>query len=81
MKYDFWPYIYENGIIKPDGNILISLSKKILNGQSLIHQITPEDIGFYKVYLETINKDDQILNSTAKPFEIWVYPKEWEFDY
>ncbi|HEC45041.1 MAG TPA: hypothetical protein ENI20_19715 [Bacteroides sp.] len=81
MKYDYWPYIYENGILKPDGNIQSSESKRILNNQSLIHQITSENIGLYKLYLETINEDNQILNSTDKPFEIWVYPKEWEFDY
>jgi len=81
MKYDFWPYIYENGIIKPNGNIQSSESKKILNNQSLTYKITSENIGLYRVYLETINKDNQILNSTVKPFEIWVYPKEWEFDY
>jgi len=81
MKYDFWPYIYENGILKPNGNMQSSESKKTLNNQSLIYQITSQNIGIYKIYLETVNKDNQILNSTVKPFEIWVYPKEWEFDY
>ncbi len=81
MKYDFWPYIYENGKIKPNGNMLSSESKRVLNNQSLMYQITSENIGLYKVYLETINEDNHILNSTEKPFEIWVYPKEWEFDY
>ncbi len=81
IKCDFWPYKYENGILKPHGNIQNGASKKILNNQSLIYNITSENIGLYKVYLETVNEDNQILNSTVKPFEIWVYPEEWEFDY
>ena len=81
MKYDFWPYIYENAIIKPNGAMQSSEPKKIVNNQSLIYNITSKNIGLYKVYLETVNSSNQILNSTVQPFEIWVYPKEWEFDY
>ena len=66
---------------KPNGNMPSSGSKKNLNNQAFTYNITSENIGLYKVYLETVNKDDQIVNSTVKPFEIWVYPKEWEFDY
>jgi len=81
MKYDFWPYIYENGIIKPNGNMQSTESIKMANNQSLMYHITSGNIGLYKIYLETVDKDNQILNATTKPFEIWVYPKEWEFDY
>ncbi len=81
IKYDFWPYTFENGILKSNGKIQSSESKRILNNQPLTYQITSENIGLYKVYLETVDIDNQILNSTIRPFEICVYPKEWEFDY
>ncbi len=81
MRYDFWPYVYETGVLKPDGSMRSYKSKKILNNKLLTYQITSQDIGYYKIYLETLNQDNQILNSTVNPFEIWVYPKEWEFDY
>lgn len=81
MKYEFWPYLYENAILKPHGNIQSYESIKMPNNQSFEYKITSENIGLYKVYLETIDDNNQILNSTSTPFEIWVYPEEWEFDY
>jgi len=81
VRYDFWPYAFENGVLKSNGNVQNSESVQILNNHPLTYKITSEDIGLYKIYLETVDTDNQLLNSTIKPFEIWVYPKEWEFDY
>ena len=56
-------------------------SSKLKNDQSSNCYLKASDIGFYKVSIFTIGNDGNILRSTAKPFEIWVYPKEWEFDF
>ncbi len=81
MKYDFRPYVYTNGVLTPSGEIETSEPKILINNHSLTYQVTSQNIGLYKVYLETVNQQNQLLNSTVKPFEIWVYPDEWAFDY
>jgi len=54
-------------------------SAKMQNGQSAVCYLKSSDIGFYKVNIYTIDKDSNIIRSSVKPFEIWVYPKEWDF--
>lgn len=81
MRYEFFPYLYEKGILKAQGNSKSFVSRGILNDQAFIHQVSSGDIGLYTVYVETVDNQGNVINSTVKPFEIWVYPKAWEFNY
>ena len=81
VKYDFQPYSYEGGVLIPDGVVRTSDRETTINDQLLTRRIRTEDIGFYKVYLQTVDQNDQVVNATVQPFEFWVYPKEWAFDY
>ena len=79
LKYQFFPYKFLSGELKPDGEMKTGESDKITNGQSVTYYLRSSDIGFYKVILNTMDAGGNILRSTDKPFEIWVYPKEWDF--
>jgi hypothetical protein len=81
MKYEFWPYKFESGALIPNGAMQSGESDKTDNNQLLTYYLNHSNIGLYKVYLQTVNADGDIINSAAKPFEIWVYPKEWEFEF
>lgn len=54
---------------------------KMPNNQSADCYLKSGDIGFYKVNIQTLDKDNNIIRSSTKPFEIWVYPKEWDFEF
>ena len=79
LKYQFYPYKFVAGELIPNGEMQTGESVKMQNGQSAIYYLQSSDIGFYKVNICTIDKDNSILRSSTKPFEIWVYPKEWDF--
>lgn len=81
LKYQFYPYKFSAGELIPDGEVQTGESAKIQNGQSARYLLQSADIGFYKVNICTIDKDNSIIRSTEKPFEIWVYPKEWDFEF
>ncbi len=81
LKYDFQPYIYESGRMRLNGAKQSSVISDFRHNQPQRYSITPENIGLYEVYLETIGEDDQVLNSTLRPFRIWVYPESWAFNY
>jgi hypothetical protein len=81
MKYEFWPYKFESGILIPNGAMQTGESDKTLNSRLLTCYLKYSHIGFYKVYLQTVNEDGNIINSATKPFDIWVYPKEWDFEF
>ncbi len=69
IKYDFQPYSYESGVLVPDGAVRTSGWEITVNDQLLTRRIRTEDIGFYKVYLQTVDQYDQVVNSTIQPFE------------
>lgn len=79
LKYQFYPYKFVESELSPDGEMQTGESAKMQNDQSAICYLKSSDIGFYKVIICTIDKDNNILRSSVKPFEIWVYPKEWDF--
>lgn len=79
LKYQFYPYKFAAGELIPDGEMQAGESAKIQNCQSATSYLTSSDIGLYKVNIFTIDKENNILRSSVKPFEIWVYPKEWNF--
>jgi hypothetical protein len=81
MKYEFWPYNYESGVLIPNGAMQSGESDRTVNSQIMTYYLKQSDIGFYKVYLQTVNEEGEILGSTTKPFDIWVYPKEWDFEF
>ena len=81
LKYQFYPYKFEAGELISGGEMQTGESSKMLNDQSVICYLKSSDIGFYKVNICTIDKDNNLLRSSAKPFEIWVYPKEWDFEF
>ena len=79
LKYQFYPYKYVAGDLIPAGEMQTGESAELKNGQSSSCYLKSSDIGFYKVNLYTVDKESNILRTTTKPFEIWVYPKEWDF--
>jgi hypothetical protein len=81
IKYEFWPYKFESGALIPNGAMQSGESRKTANNQLLTYCLKQCDIGFYKINLQTVDKEGNILKSTSKPFDIWVYPKEWDFEF
>jgi hypothetical protein len=81
VKHEFWPYKFESGMFKPNGQMQTNETKKILINKTLTYNIKPEDMGFYKLYVKTVDNNGTILGSSSQPFEIWVYPKEWNFKF
>jgi hypothetical protein len=81
MEYQFFPYKFVSGELVPAGSMKTGESSKIPNGQSVTAYLKSSDIGFYKVDLHTLDKDNNILRSTSTPFRIWIYPKEWDFEF
>ena len=81
MTYEFWPYKYESGVLLPDGTKRTGASEKKGNNQSVNYVLQSQDIGFYKINLQTIDENGLVLGSTLKPFEVWVYPKDWDFEF
>jgi hypothetical protein len=79
LKYQFYPYKFVAGELMPGGEMLTGESSKVQNDQSASCYLKSSDIGFYKVNISTIDKDENVIRTSAKPFEIWVYPKEWDF--
>jgi hypothetical protein len=81
MKYEFWPYKFESGVLIPNGAMKSGESDKTDNNRLLTYHLNHSNIGLYKVYLQTVNAGGDTINSASKPFEIWVYPKEWDFEF
>jgi hypothetical protein len=76
IKYDFWPYKFQSGILIPNGAMQSGESEKIVNRRISDYILRESNIGYYNINLQTVDKNGNILNSTAKPFNIWVYPEE-----
>jgi hypothetical protein len=81
LKYEFWPYSYESGKFVQAGERQIAELDKVRNNEQLNCTINEEDMGFYKIGLQTLDETETILGSTEQPFEIWVYPAEWDFEF
>ena len=76
MKYEFWPYTVESGVFMPNGAMQSGEADKTANNQFSTCYLQHSNIGFYKVYLQTLDEGGTMLRSATKPFDIWVYPKE-----
>lgn len=81
LTYEFYPYKFVKGELIPDGNMQTGETVKTQNGKPANVLLRSTDIGFYRVSIFTLNQDNNVLRSTTKPFEIWVYPKEWDFEF
>lgn len=81
LKYQFYPYKFLEGELIPGGEMQTGESAKMQNDQSASCYLKSSDIGFYKVNICTIDKDNNILRSSVHPFEIWIYPKEWDYEF
>ncbi len=81
LKYQFYPYRFVAGELIPDGEMQTGESAEMKNDQSATCYLKTTDIGFYKVNICTIDKENNILRSSIKSFDIWVYPKEWDFEF
>ena len=81
LTYEFWPYKYESGILLPNGAKRTGASGKRANNQLVSYVLQSSDIGFYKINLQTTDENGLVLGSTLKPFEVWVYPKDWDFKF
>ena len=81
LKYQFYPYKFVEGELIPGGEMQTGESAKMQNDQPANCYLKSSDIGFYKVNICTVDKDNNILRSSVSPFEIWVYPKEWNFEF
>jgi len=79
LKYQFYPFKFVGGELIPGGEVQTGESAKVQNGQLATCYLSSSDIGLYKVNISTLDKENNILRSSVKPFEIWVYPKEWDF--
>jgi hypothetical protein len=81
LKYQFYPYKFVLGELIPGGEMQTGESAKMQNGKSVTYYLKSSDIGLYKVIICTIDKDGNVLRSSSKPFDIWIYPKEWDFEF
>jgi hypothetical protein len=81
LSYEFQPYKYETGELIPFGEKQTGEKAKYRNNKQLNDIISKEDIGFYKIHLQTTDEEGNVLRSTVQPFEIWVYPNEWGFKF
>jgi hypothetical protein len=81
LKYEFHPCKFISGLLIPDGPVKTIESFLTKNNTQLIYNIEQSNLGFYKIHLETVDYNGNIIGYTQKPFEVWVYPKEWEFEF
>jgi hypothetical protein len=81
LKYRFYPYKIISGELAPGGEMKEGESTRNINGESATSILHASDIGYYEVDIITLDKDNKILRSSVKPFGIWVYPKEWNFEF
>jgi hypothetical protein len=81
LNYQFFPYQFSNGEMVPSGEMKTGESERIVNGNSFTCFLGKDDIGFYKVNISTTDKNNNLIRSSVKAFEIWVYPREWDFEF
>jgi len=81
IKQQFQPYKFTGNEFLPYGALQEKEFAAIANNQSQNYIIKPEDMGFYKISLRTIDESGNVISDSPKPFEIWVYPNVWDFDF
>ena len=81
IKYQFYPYKFVSGELIPDGEMKTGETTKIQNGKPATAYLNSSDIGYYKINTCTVDNENRILRSSVNPFEIWVYPKDWDFTF
>jgi hypothetical protein len=81
VNYEFWPYRLSNEGLFAFGQKQSGQSNLVQNKLPQIALLRSKEIGYYKLTLQTIGSDGNILKTSSTPFEIWVYPKEWYFEF
>ncbi len=81
LKYEFLPHKFAEGDLIPNGEMQMGQSEIVLNNQSQSYVLRSKNIGLYKLYPQTLDSKGIILKTSMQPFEVWVYPKEWDFEY
>jgi hypothetical protein len=81
FNYEFWPYKLNSAGFVPSGEKQTGKSNLVVNKLSQTTIIGPEKVGFYKLTMQTVSSEGTVLKTSQNPFEIWVYPKEWYFDF
>jgi hypothetical protein len=81
MEYQFYPYRLVSGELTPSGEMQTGESDRMPNNKSITFDLSPVNRGLYKVTIQTLDDAGNVLRSTLRPFEIWVYPKEWGFEF
>lgn len=81
IQYEFWPYKFESGVFIPDGTKKTGISERYKNNQEVIHTLGSSEIGFYKLTLKTLTENGTVVGTSQKPYEVWVYPKDWSFKF
>jgi hypothetical protein len=81
LKYQFFPYRFLEGELIPTGEMKTGETSKVKNGQPVTCYLKSSDIGLYKINLYKSDSGGNTLRSSSKAIEIWVYPKEWQFDF
>jgi hypothetical protein len=81
LQYSFYPFKFGNGELIPDGEMKTGESELIKNNSLLTHILTEKEIGLYKINISTLDKEGRIVRQSAQPFEVWIYPEEWDFEF
>ncbi len=81
IEYRFYPYEFKSGVLVPAGPVQALNPDIVPNSGTSTWYFTAEKTGFYRVMLQTLDGNHNVLRYSLQPFEIWVYPKEWEFEF
>lgn len=82
VKDEFMPYKFESSKLHTEGVAQTKESTAIPNnGMLQTYRISDEEIGLHKLYVRTTDNEGNTITSTLRPFEIWVYPKAWNFEF
>lgn len=80
-KYEFRPYTFREGELQSAGDQRSGVSKIVKNSQIQSYILRAGNVGHYKLYPQTVDETGNVLKSSSQAFDIWVYPKEWSFEY
>jgi hypothetical protein len=81
MNYEFWPYRYKSGKFFQEGAMQSVVRDHIQNNESLDCILKESNMGFYRINIKTLDENGALIGLTSQPFEIWIYPREWNFEF
>lgn len=81
VKYEFRPYKFISEGLIPFGEKRSGESEIFPENLTRTTILNGDETGFYQITLQTLDDQGNILKESLNPFEFWIYPKEWYFDY